>query len=155
VPETELIPPIGYAGAWLVVGIALVVLVIVAILVIVLVRTRRRAAQAPPLPPRPGGLAGVKADYHGRVSAIEAEFAAGELSVRAAHHRLSAVVRSFGRAVSGVDAPVMTLTELQSSSLPTVTAAVAEYYPAAFEVEDRSEISSAVLRARQVIESWG
>jgi hypothetical protein len=152
VPETEIIAPIGYDGAWLVVGIVIVGLVVVTILLILFVRTRRRPA---PAPMSPGGLAGVKADYHARVSAIEAEFAAGALSARSAHHRLSAVVRSFGRAVSGVDAPVMTLTELQQSSLPQVTAAVAEYYPASFGVEDRSEISSAVLRARQVIESWG
>jgi hypothetical protein len=152
VHSAELVPPIGYGGAWSVVGIVILVIVVAVILLIVLVRTRRR--QAPATMP-PGGLAGVKADYHARVSAIEAEFAAGALSARAAHHRLSAVVRAFGRAVSGVDAPVMTLTELQQSSLPQVTAAVAEYYPASFEVEDRSEISSAVLRARQVIESWG
>jgi hypothetical protein len=152
VPETEIIPPIGYDGAWLVVGIVIVGLVVVTILLILLVRIRRRPA---PTPMPPGGLAGVKADYHDRVSAIEAEFVAGTLSARGAHHRLSAVVRSFGRTVSGIDAPVMTLTELQQSSLPQVTAAVAEYYPASFEVEDRSEISSAVLRARQVIESWG
>lgn len=153
-PDTDLIPPIGYGGGWLVVGIVIVVVVIaVIVLLLLLVRTRRRAAT--PLPAQPGGLAGVKAEYHGRVSAIEAEFAAGTLSARAAHHRLSAVVRAFGRAVSGIDAPVMTLTELQSASLPTVTAAVAEYYPASFESADSSEISSAVLRARQVIESWG
>jgi hypothetical protein len=63
-------------------------------------------------------------------------------------------VREYAHAVSGVDAPVMTLTELQSSSLPSVTAAVAEYYPASFESADRNEISSAVARERQVIESW-
>jgi hypothetical protein len=152
VPDAEIIPPIGYSGAWFVVGVVIVVVVIVTILLILLVRPRRRVT---PTPMPPGGLAGVKAEYHARVSAIEAEFAAGALTARSAHHRLSAVVRAFGRAVSGVDAPVMTLTELQQSSLPQVTAAVAAYYPAAFEAEDRSEISSAVLRARQVIDSWG
>jgi hypothetical protein len=152
VPDTELIAPIGYGGAWLGVGIVLVLVVVAAILVILLVRARVRPGRNRPVPP--GGLAGLKADYHARVSAIEAEFAAGTLSARGAHHRLSAVVRSFGRAVSGIDAPVMTLTELQSSSLLTVTSAVAEYYPASFEAENRSEISSAVQKARQVIESW-
>ncbi|MDN4638954.1 hypothetical protein QCD70_01730 [Agreia sp. PsM10] len=151
-PDTELIPPIGYGGGLLVIGIVLLVLVVVAILLIALLRRRRPAPS--PVPMRPGGLAGIKADHHARVSAIEAEFAAGTLSARRAHHRLSAVVRDFGRAVSGIDAPVMTLTELQSVSLPTVTTAVAEYYPAAFEPEDRADISSAVARARQVIESW-
>jgi len=152
VPDTELIPPIGYGGGLLVIGIILLVLVVVAILLIALLRRRRPVPS--PAPMRPGGLAGIKADHHARVSAIEAEFAAGTLSARRAHHRLSAVVRDFGRAVSGIDAPVMTLTELQSVSLPTVTTAVAEYYPAAFEPEDRADISSAVARARQVIESW-
>ena len=151
-PDTELIPPIGYGGGLLVVGIVLLVLVVVTILLIALLGRRRPATS--PAPMRPGGLAGIKADHHARISAIEAEFAAGTLSARRAHHRLSAVVRDFGRAVSGIDAPVMTLTELQSVSLPTVTTAVAEYYPAAFEPEDRADISSAVARARQVIESW-
>ena len=151
-PDTELIPPIGYGGGLLVVGIVLLVLVVVTILLIALLRRRRPATS--PAPMRPGGLAGIKADHHARISAIEAEFVAGTLSARRAHHRLSAVVRDFGRAVSGIDAPVMTLTELQSVSLPTVTTAVAEYYPAAFEPEDRTDISSSVVRARQVIESW-
>lgn len=150
-PDTELIPPIGYGGGLLVVAIVLLVVVVAAILLIALLRPRRRAS---PVATRPGGLAGIKADHHARVSAIEAEFAAGTLSARQAHHRLSAVVRDFGRAVSGIDAPVMTLTELQSVSLPAVTTAVAEYYPAAFEPQDRADISSAVVRARQVIESW-
>ena len=150
-PDTELIPPIGYGGGLLVVGIVLLVLVVVTILLIALLRRRRPATSPAPMP---GGLAGIKADHHARISAIEAEFAAGTLSARRAHHRLSAVVRDFGRAVSGIDAPVMTLTELQSVSLPTVTTAVAEYYPAAFEREDRTDISSSVVRARQVIESW-
>ncbi|MBF4634340.1 hypothetical protein ITJ38_08000 [Agreia pratensis] len=151
-PDTELIPPIGYGSSWLVIGIALIVVVIATILVIILVRARKRSSSQP-LPP--GGLAGLRAEYHARITEIEAEFAAGGLSARSAHHRLSAVVRQYARAVSGVDAPVMTLTELQSSPLPTVTAAIAEYYPASFESADRSEISSAVVRARQVIESWG
>ena len=151
-PETELIPPIGYGSGLLVAGIVLLALVVATILLIALLRRRRPAQSAAPV--RLGGLAGIKADHHARISAIEAEFAAGTLSARRAHHRLSAVVRDFGRAVSGIDAPVMTLTELQSVSLPTVTTAVAEYYPAAFEPEDRAEISSAVVRARQVIESW-
>lgn len=150
-PSTELIPPIGYGNGPVVVGIVLLAVVVATILLVALIRLRRRAS---PVPTRPGGLAGIKADHHARVSAIEAEFAAGALSARRAHHRLSAVVRDFGRAVSGIDAPVMTLTELQSASLPTVTTAVAEYYPAAFEAEERTEISSAVARARQVIESW-
>lgn len=151
-PDTELIPPIGFGTAWLVIGVVLIVLVIATILVILLVRARKRSASAQlPL----GGLAGLRAEYHARITAIEAEFAEGRLSARAAHHRLSAVVRQYGRAVSGVDAPVMTLTELQSSPLPTVTAAIAEYYPASFESADRNEISSAVAKARQVIESWG
>lgn len=152
-PDTELVPPIGYGSGWLVVAIVIVVVVIATILLVLLVRTRRRAAA--PGSTGPGGLAGLKADYHARISAVEAEFAAGDLSARRAHHRLSAVVRAFGRAVTGVDAPVMTLTELQSSSLPAVTVAVAEYYPASFESAEGTEISSAVARARQVIESWG
>ncbi|SKA86195.1 hypothetical protein SAMN06295879_0890 [Agreia bicolorata] len=152
-PDTELIPPIGYSGAWLIIGIVLIVVVIAAILLILLLRASKRSSPPQPLPP--GGLAGLRAEYHARITEIETEFAAGRLSARSAHHRLSAVVRQYGRAVSGIDAPVMTLTELQSSPLPTVTAAVAEYYPASFESADRSEISSAVARARQVIESWG
>lgn len=151
-PETELIPPIGYGDALLVVGIVLLVLVVATILLVALLRGRRPAPASTLV--RPGGLAGIKADHHARISAIEAEFAAGTLSARRAHHRLSAVVRDFGRAVSGIDAPVMTLTELQSVSLPTVATAVAEYYPAAFEPQERTEISTAVARARQVIESW-
>lgn len=151
-PDTELIPPIGFGSVWLVVGVVLVVLVVATILLILLVRARKRSS-SPELPP--GGLAGLRAEYHERITEIEAEFAEGRLSARAAHHRLSAVVRQSGRAVSGVDAPVMTLTELQSSPLPTVTSAIAEYYPASFESADRNEISSAVAKARQVIESWG
>jgi len=152
VPDTELIPPVGYGGAWLVIGIALLVLVVATILVILLVRARKHAPSPAPLPP--GGIAGLRAGYHARITEIEADFAAQRISARSAHQRLSAVVRKYAHAVSGVDAPVMTLTELQSSSLPSVTAAVAEYYPASFESADRNEISSAVARARQVIESW-
>jgi hypothetical protein len=152
-PDTELIPPIGYSSIWTVIGIVLLVLVVLAVLAIAFVRLPGRARSIQP--PAPHAFAALKTDYHGRISAIEADFVGGEISARTAHQRLSAVVRSFGRAVSGVDAPVMTLTELQSASLPQVTVAVAEYYPASFEAAAASEISPAVARARQVIESWG
>ena len=148
--EAELIAPIGYDSGWLVLGIAILAVVVVGAAALVFARRgspkgTRAAGEV--------GDRGLRGRYHAQIDAVEEDVAAGSISAREAHLRLSALVRSFARDTTGVNAPVMTLTELRQSPLPEVTAAVAEYYPSSFEPGLPGDIESALSRARRVIDS--
>jgi hypothetical protein len=111
--------------------------------------------------PRPVAAGVVRVDlgrlrvkYASMIDEVEADFAAGRLSERAVHSRLSLLLRFFAFEASGVDAQVMTLSDLRSSSLPSVTGAVEQYYPPAFRVEHPGDPAAAVLTAREVVRSW-
>ena len=137
----ELIAPIGYGAGWLLLGIVLLVVVVIATALIVLARRGSRDRSSATAVERSLG-----ARYLSRIDTIEADFVGGSITAREAHLRLSAVVRSFGHDTSGVNAPVMTLTELRQSPLPEVADAVAEYYPASFERVEPAGIDAALAR---------
>jgi hypothetical protein len=103
--------------------------------------------------PRPD-LPALRAKYLAMIAEVESEHRAGRLSERAVASRLSLLLRFFAFESSGVDAQVMTLTDLRSADLPSVTGAVAQYYPPAFREQHPGDPDAAVATAREVVLSW-
>ena len=161
--------PLEYS-AWLPwAGLGVLVLV-AAWLAYVLLSTRRRPdvfAVPPPAPPSdPSGL---KRDYLSRIDGVAADAAAGRLSARAAHQELSLLIRSFVRDVTGINAPRMTLAELNEQNIPAAALAVSSFYPADFSpeprdaeprstespaTEPRDAVAMAAETAREVVRTW-
>lgn len=99
-------------------------------------------------------LGALRTKYARMIDEVEAASADGRLGERAVHARLSLLLRFFAFEASGVDAQVMTLSDLRAASLPQVTTAVEEYYPPAFRLEHPGDPEAAVRRAREVVLSW-
>ncbi|AMM21131.1 hypothetical protein AX769_14525 [Frondihabitans sp. PAMC 28766] len=103
---------------------------------------------------KPADLRQLVVKYSSMIDEVDAEFRAGHLTERAVAGRLSLLLRFFAFETSGVDAQVMTLSDLRVARLPTVTGAVEQYYPPAFRQQTASDAGRAVETAREVVRSW-
>lgn len=153
--DDGLIGTADYATGWLVLAIVLLVAVVLwNVGVAWWGRPHRRPDEAP-APPAPSGL---RERYLALIDEIEADQAAGRLTLRAAHQRLSTVVRAYVGEVTGRPTETMTLRQLRESDLPMLVAVVELVYPPEFGPgEDRpdDELPRALDRARAVVEaSW-
>ncbi|MCY1240401.1 hypothetical protein D9M72_532480 [compost metagenome] len=162
--DTGFYAPLAYS-AWLPwAGLGVLVLV-AAWLAYVILSTRRRpdmSAAAPPAPPSdPSSL---KRDYLRRIDVVTADAAAGRLSARASQQELSLLIRSFVRDIAGIDAPRMTLAELNEQNIPAAALAVSSLYPAEFspgpcdtdvgDTELGDSVAVAAETAREVVRTW-
>ncbi len=149
-------PPMTFSALWTVIA-AVVGLAIVGWFAVVWAQTRRVFAFVPPQPPPGWRLAQLKDESLQRIDEIVRRAGVGELSARRAHQDLSATVRQFVRAASGVDAPTMTLTELQRTGLPAMAAVsdvVFRLYPVEFGPERHVSVVEAAAVAREVVARW-
>lgn len=154
-PLDNLIPPIQYPSIWLIIGMILAAASVVwAIAAIITTRPARPQAVTPRPPVRPQTLNDIRARYEQRIRAIEAGHAEGSIARREGHLQLSAVVREYAQETRGIDAPVMTLQELQGAGLEPVSGAVALFYPAEFMPGELGDIPTAAQTARQVVLGW-
>jgi len=156
-PTTAPYPPTTYGLDYVAFIVFLIALIVGWYLILPLLA--RRAKEKPPKPvpvPKPV-LAPVDRAREAaleEIAAIERAVGAREIDVRDAHLRLSATLREFALAVTGVDARTMTLRELRASDLDAIAAAVAQYYPIAFGVTEHSRLGPASEIAREVVRSW-
>jgi hypothetical protein len=138
---------------YLVVGVLLLALV-VAWYVFVVRFSRSRVPKPVVVRAAPVDLGVLRTKYARMIDEVDAAYASGALGERAVHSRLSLLLRFFAYEAAGVDAQVMTLSDLRSTDLPSVTSAVEEYYPPAFQEERQGDPEGAVRRAREVVLAW-
>lgn len=155
-----LFPPVQYSPLWGMLAL-LVVLALAAFYVLVPYLTRSRETAAPEPEPDTSWLpidaTALRSKYEQLITDVEAAHNRGELSLRAAHQRLSLVLRLFAYETSGIRAPQMTLgelRELRDARAVPLTAAVAKLYPGAFEAIERGSMVEAADVARRVVHSW-
>ncbi|MEV7134795.1 hypothetical protein AB0N24_18110 [Arthrobacter sp. NPDC093128] len=156
--------PLMYS-AWLTwAGLGLLFLVAAWVAFVVLsTRQRSGTVPAPPSGP-PSDPSGLKRDYLRRIDAVAVDAAAGRVSARASHQELSLLIRSFVRDIAGIDAPRMTLAELNRQGIPAAAVAIGSLYPAEFgpeprdtqprDSEPRDSVAAAAETAREVVRTW-
>ena len=152
-PNAEFFPPVQYNPLWIVLALVLFALVVAWFVVVPLLTRARpivseaaaRAALAPV----------VRANYLASIDEVVAAHQRGELGSRAAHQRLSALVRGYVHESSGYPASAMTLGELRRLNLPGLTRAVERFYPAEFGRDDSAAVITSATDARRVVQEWG
>jgi hypothetical protein len=152
-PSADFFPPVQYNGLWILLGLGLLALVVAWFVVVpLLTRARpivseaaRRAAMAPV----------VRANYLASIDEVVRAHQRGELTSRAAHQRLSALVRGYVHESSGYPASAMTLGELRRLNLPGLTGAVERFYPAEFGTDNSAAVTTSAADARRVVQDWG
>lgn len=111
-----------------------------------------------PATPRRGRLERQRREHLARLDRVEAEVAAGELSLRSAHQSISEIVRSFAAAVGPVDTRPMALEQLRVHGHAGLVDVVALVYPPEFapgaQGEPSERLAPALGDARTVITEW-
>ncbi|MGK3955773.1 hypothetical protein ACLKOZ_06230 [Arthrobacter sp. R4] len=146
--------PLQYSPLWLWAGIGLLVLVVGWYFFVYLSTRKRPVPAAAPRFTPPSDIHSLKEAYLQRIDAVETDAAAGRLTSRASHQELSLLVRKFTRDVTGVDAPRMTLAELDSHPLPAAATAVGRLYPGEFGAEPLPPLARSAETARQAVRAW-
>ncbi|MEW1953318.1 hypothetical protein [Terrabacter sp. NPDC080008] len=153
-PPPGFYAPDPYAARWLWVGVGILALIALWY-AFVWWSTRERTVPAP-RPVATDRVAALRAEYTRRIDAVLARAAAGEISQRRAHQQLSVLVRHFVQEVSGIEAPMMTLTELteRGSRLTPVSEVVGALYPGEFGPRETATLAGAGTVAKQVVARW-
>jgi hypothetical protein len=152
-PDPGLIGPLQYSQGWMWAGFALLAVVVVWYCFVFLATRRRRPAPPARFTP-PSDLHDLKEAYLQRIAAVTADAGAGLLTGREGHQQLSLLLRSFARDVTGVDAPGMTLAELDGHPLPGIAGAVRDIYPGEFGVEPLPPLMRSAETARKAVRQW-
>lgn len=149
----EILPPIGYSPAWLLLGLA-VIAAVACYFVLVVLSTRRRtpAAVAQPAPTVDLGRSRDRAIT--AITSFEQQAAAGQLAPRLAYERISAAMREYVATATGVPADHMTLTDLAHSELQGTAQTVAQLYPGIFAPDAQRNVPAVAAQARAVVSQW-
>lgn len=148
-------PLVGYSPFWLVLGIAILALIgaFYAVVLLLTVERKRRKAPSVPVAP-PVNIVQLQEEAFSAVATIETGTMNGTLDTRAAHERLSAVVRGFVAESTGIPADHMTLTDLRQTELRGTSRAIEQFYPAVFGAEPDADLAKSIHMARQVLSGW-
>ncbi|MFJ4108836.1 hypothetical protein [Oerskovia enterophila] len=171
-PDDELYAPVLYSGWWGALGVLLLLLV-VGWIVFAFLSTRASAEEKaqPPAPRLPTGpydpYAGLRAEFEAHLDAVEQRYLAGELDERGLHLALSKEVRGFASGRLGVDASVLTLSEIERmTGTQHLTRLIARYYRPSFAEYDVDPLTlldehgvtptgrDSIDRARTVVRTW-
>ncbi|GAA3591598.1 hypothetical protein GCM10022198_14420 [Klugiella xanthotipulae] len=158
----ELYPPGQYGIGWLYVALAVIALGIGLYLLVSFLTRPKNAlrpvaavSSAPPLV-GPEMLNQLRYEYLAQLDVVESRFRSGELGGRETNKVLSLVVRQFVNEYSGIEAPVMTLSDLMSQGVnPVLLDAVGRhYYPSVFRRSGVIDPLAGLEAARRVVTTW-
>lgn len=157
----ELYPPAQYGWGWLLLALGIIaVLVLLGWLLIFLTRPRRSVVlpgQLQPSAPHSADvLSMLRQEYLVRIQQIETDYRDGELHPRHANLELSRVVRTFVNEYSGLEAPVLALSDLIELGVhpALIDAMHRHYYPSIFRNGPAIDPIAGAEAARKVVTTW-
>lgn len=158
-PLDELYPPYQYGWGWLWLAFGLILAVVIGAL---LVRhfTRPRRIPDAEREHRPE-LAGdvvmqLRTEYHREIDRIMHDHSMRRITGHQANQRLSTLVRRYVNEYSGIEAPVLALSDLKSMGVnPVLVDAIQRhYYPSIFRRNNVVDPRAGADAARKVVEAW-
>ncbi|GAA2524826.1 hypothetical protein GCM10009860_00710 [Microbacterium mitrae] len=155
----EFYPPYQYGWGWLLLAVGLIALVLVAwALVLWFTRIEKPPKQStqPSVPVTADVLTQLRYEYAARIDQIEAAYTAGAMSPKTANRELSALVRSYVNEYSGLEAPVLSLSDLVELGVhpALIDALQRHYYPSIFRKDMVIDPVAGAAAARAVVSSW-
>ena len=153
-------PPAQYDAIWLVwLLLALVMLSGLAALLLLLGREQPVpppvVAAPPPAPPTvpPNTL---REQYRKEITRFEERYRSGEIDERTAHQAFSRLVRAFVSEHSGLEAPVLTLSELTERKVDAslLTLMRKRLYPGSFKERSPMSVEDSAKAARSLVAKW-
>ncbi len=155
----EFYPPYQYGWGWLLLAIGLIALALIAwALVLWFTRMEKppKTTTEPQAPVSMDVLTQLRYEYAARIDQIERDYTAGTLAPKAANRELSATVRAFVNEYSGLEAPVLSLSDLQEIGVhPALIDAIQRhYYPSIFRKDMVIDPVAGAAAARAVVSQW-
>lgn len=157
----DLYPPTQYGGGWLLLAFGIILLFVIAAVLLILLTRPKRVAEAMADEPDahltlPEVVARLQGDYLRQIDAIEQGYRARTLPPREANVRLSRLVRRYVNEYSGLEAPVLSLQDLQQLGVnPSLIDALRRhYYPSIFRSGPPVDPVAGAEAARTVVRSW-
>jgi hypothetical protein len=144
----ELQAPVGYDDRWVVLAVLALALMAVYYAAVLWWGRSRPDRPARSVP---------RAECLGQLEKIGTAVSAGRVSPREGHQRISATVRHFVSAASGVPAHTMTLADIEREGPEDLAEIVALVYPPEFAPGDdlaRERFGTALERARELVTTW-
>lgn len=150
--------PVAHSAVWLWLAIGALLLVMLYYAAVTWWARPRRTAPAAPPPPPPGPRPDPRATSLDELARIEQDVVAGRIAARAGHQQVSATVRRYVGAVSGLPADRMALADLRHAGVVSLADAVELMYPPSFAPSEEGRAAElfpeAVRRARQLVVTW-
>lgn len=154
-PDGEFIPPVQYLPWWGLIGFVLLVAVVGwYVYLFMSTRKSRVPVAAAPQPTFAAAPEMIRARYLDLIGETRTAHAAGQLSVREAHHQLSLLLRSYVAEREGIQTVQMTLKDLRKTELTPLSDAVARLYPGAFSADYNGTVGQAADEAQRLVSSW-
>lgn len=148
---------LGYDITWLLLGLLCVVLV-AGWYAFVFISTRHKPQRSlntlTAKPYTPPDLTALKAKYIALIEEINQHYTAQTISARAAHQKLSYVLRMFAYETRGHRVDTLTLADLQKTHYEQLTVAIGRLYLPEFARVQQGNVLDAVAFAREVVEGW-
>lgn len=157
----DLYPPTQYGGLWLLLAFGIIVLLVIAAILLVVLTRPKKVADAIADDPEtqltlPEVVARLQGDYLRQIDAIERGYRERTLPPREANVQLSRLVRRYVNEYSGLEAPVLSLQDLQRLGVnPSLIDALRRhYYPSIFRSGPPVDPVAGAEAARTVVRSW-
>ena len=154
---TELREWIDYDPLWLIIGCLLLGAIILwygFVFYSPRRRSHRSLATLKPKPYTPPDLTDLKQKYQRLIDEIEQNHAAGKLSSRKAHQKLSHVLRMFVVEINGHRVDTLTLRDLEKTRYKTLAAAIKQFYIPEFTAVEQGSVAEAAALARKTVAAW-
>ena len=163
VTTVELQNPFEYS-LWVSILAAVFILMAIGLLAFIVIKAlffnKPAVAPAPvPVnaPVRTNMVQGTKNQYIQRVQDIKNRYAAGAVSKRVGYQELSAVVREFVHAATGINVENLTAAEIKGMGIGMLDVLMEEYYVPEFAEDERAKkknLSAACDKTEGVIRAW-
>ena len=96
----------------------------------------------------------IKIKYLKKLNIIEKKLEKNEISIRKAYQNLSAVIRYFVHAVTGIKVQNCTLEDIKKMNMPLLYELIKEYYTPEFAEKSVGDVKSSIEKTRKVIKKW-
>lgn len=150
-------PPVNYTVMWLLIAIGCAVALIAwygFVLWLTRKKRQRTVATLKPADMTPIDIPAIQAKYLALIAEIEQALARGEIKSRAAHQKLSILLRYFAQEAHGLRAFSLTLSDLRRTRFTQLADAIESYYVPEFHQVLEGDIHAALKVAKEVVSTW-
>lgn len=99
-------------------------------------------------------IANIKKQYLLRLTDLERQYKAGNITSREAYQRTSEYIREFVYKLTNINVSTCTLFDIRNLNMPLLANLVSEYYRPEFEREFEGDIIGSIEKTKRAIEEW-